>query len=158
VHVVTPLVIAEDRAVLVDRGWLYSDDAATAHPERLPEPGVQRVVGIAEPLKGGRAGAALTVIRSDSASLLSARWLDRDSLAGRFPYALAEFSVRQLPAEGVPAQPLRTNPTPYDEMMHLSYAIQWFSFATILVVGSLILGLRRKRPADLVPPVPGRAT
>lgn len=158
VHVVTPLLIANDRAVLVDRGWLYSDDAATAHPERVPEPGPRSVVGIAEALIGGRGGSALAMIRSDSATLVSARWLDRDSLATRFPYRLAEFSVRQLPARGVPAQPLRTNPTPHDEMMHLSYAIQWFSFATILVVGSLILTLRRKRPTEVVPPFGEHAT
>ena len=29
---------------------------------------------------------------------------------------------------------------------HLSYAIQWFSFATILVVGSIVLARQRSQP------------
>lgn len=157
VSVVTPLVFAGGtHAVLVERGWLYSDDAARAHPERFPEPGARRVIGVAEALLAGRGGPPLMAVRSDSATLWSTRWLDYDSLAARLPYALAGFYVKQLPALDLPPMPVRREPVPYDEAMHMGYAMQWFLFATILSVGSLVLARTRRRRSDLmVPPPPG---
>ena len=156
VSVVTPLVFADGtHAVLVERGWLYSGDAARAHPERFPEPGARTVIGVAEPLMSGRGGPALMAVRSDSAALWSTRWLDRATLAARLPYALAGFYVKQLPGADVPPMPVRRDPLPYDEAMHLGYAVQWFLFATILSVGSLVLAWTRRRRSDaMVPPPP----
>ena len=155
VSVVTPLVFADGtHAVLIERGWLHSDDAARAHPERFPEPGARTVIGVAEPLSAGRGGPAPMAVSSDSAELWSGRWLDRDSLAARLPYTLATFYVKQLPGPDLPPMPVRREPLAYDEAMHLGYAIQWFLFAIILSVGSLALAWTRRRPAgpDIPPP------
>jgi surfeit locus 1 family protein len=156
VHVVTPLVVGA-HAVLVDRGWLPADDAATARPQRYLEPGEREVVGIAEAIAHGAGGLASRVIEADSVRLISARRLDFDSLSAAFPYALAGFAVRQLPGPGVPAEPVRTPPKHFDETMHVSYAVQWFLFATILVVGSIALAWSRRggRGAP-IPDVPER--
>jgi len=147
VEVVTPLLVSPDEAILVDRGWLYSGDAASARPEEYPEPGEHTIVGIAQPLVRGRPGVALRQLDGVSLALWSARWLDPDSLAPRFPYRLASFSIRQLPGPDVPERPTRSVPTAYNEAMHLSYAIQWFLFALILLGGSSLLALRRGRAA-----------
>ncbi len=159
VHVVTPLVLADSAtAVLVDRGWLYAGDAATARPQEHPEPGERTVLGLAQALARGVGDRSPVSLEADTVTLWSARRLDLDSLAARFPYALAPYVLRQLPGAGVPAIPAREAPLPYDEMRHLSYAVQWFLFATILVVGSLILTRRRRPRADDdldIPPVPG---
>ena len=48
--------------------------------------------------------------------------------------------------------PVRRVPAPYDEAMHLGYAIQWFVFATILSVGSLVLVWSRRRRAGAEAP------
>jgi surfeit locus 1 family protein len=146
VEVVTPLLIGPREAILVDRGWLYAGDAATAAPQDYPEPGEHTVVGIAQPLIRGRKGVALRQIEGVSLALWSMRWLDPDSLATRLPYRLASFSIRQLPGPDVPERPSRSVPTAYNEMMHLSYAIQWFLFAFILLGGSLLLAVRRRTP------------
>ncbi len=145
VHVVTPLVLAGGSAVLVDRGWLYAADAATARPQDLSEPGEREVTGLAEPLARGGRGGRLVRLAASGPTLWSGRVLDPDSLAPRFPYPLAGYVVRQLPGAGVPAQPLRLPPQPYDETMHVSYAIQWFLFAAILVGGSLAVARSRAR-------------
>jgi surfeit locus 1 family protein len=145
VHVVTPLLV-RGGAVLVDRGWLPAADAATARPQDFPEPGEREVVGIASgfPPRSGR--DFLRVLESDSVTVLSALRLDREALASRLPYVLTPFVVRQLPGPGVPERPVREPPHPHDETMHLSYAVQWFTFAAILLVGSAVVAWKR-RPA-----------
>ena len=156
VEVVTPLRLADGCAVLVDRGWLFAADAMTARPQDYPEPGERVVLGMAEAIPGGRGGWSPRTIEADSVTLLSARWLDRDSLAAHFPYALAPFVVRELPGPGVPAEPARTVPQPLDETMHISYTAQWFLFAAILLLGPFLVRRSRRRAArgesDLIIP------
>jgi surfeit locus 1 family protein len=156
VEVVTPLRVSDSLAVLVDRGWLYAPDAATARPDRYPEPGAVSVLGVADSLRHGAGGPPLRRLAPDSTVLLSARWLDQDSLAARFPYALAPYVLRQLPGPGVPANPVRRPPAPVDEMMHISYAVQWFLFAAILVGGSAAVAWSRRRRGRSVELVPRR--
>jgi len=146
VHVVTPLVTARDSvAVLVDRGWLPAADAATARPQELPVPGPREVVGIADTLAHRPGGEGARAIESDSVTVYSAVELDFDSLSIHFPDALARFYVRELPSPDAPAWPAREAPVQYEETMHLSYAIQWFAMATILVAGSAALARSRHR-------------
>jgi surfeit locus 1 family protein len=145
VLVVTPLLLQGESAVLVDRGWLPAPDAATARPQDFPEPGRLQVVGAVEALGRGRGGPPLRMREQDGVTLLSARWLDHDTLAARLPYALAPYVVHQLPGPGVPPRPARAEPRPRDEAMHLGYAIQWFSFAAILLGGAVALSRKRRR-------------
>ncbi|HEY3216596.1 MAG TPA: SURF1 family protein [Candidatus Eisenbacteria bacterium] len=146
IEVVTPLKLdGGQAAVLVNRGWLYSADAATARPQEYPEPGDLRIRGLAEPLPRGLGGPAVRVLERDSVTLYSARWLDRDTLARLMPYPIAPYVLRQTPGPGVPSQPVRRLPRPANEAMHLSYAVQWFVFAVILVVGSCALAWSRGR-------------
>ncbi len=147
VEVVTPLVLAGDSvAVLVNRGWLYAPDAVHARPQEFREPGPRAVRGIARAM--GRRGAGLpyfTLESDTSHALWSARSLDPDTLAVRFPYALARWFLLELPGKGVPEKPLRSPPRPLDEMMNLGYAIQWFVFAAILLIGSLAFAWSKRR-------------
>lgn len=151
VEVVTPLrPEGGGPAVLVNRGWLYAGDAATALPQQYPEPGVHELVGLAQALApAGRWGALRAVLR-DSIELWSARTLDPDSVARQLPYPIAPYMVRALPAPGAPATPARSVPPELNEMMHLSYAVQWFLFAAIAVVGPLafVWSRRRRRGPD----------
>jgi surfeit locus 1 family protein len=150
VEVVTPLVVADGAAaILVDRGWLYAADWITARPEDCPEPGLLRVVGLAVELPRApamRPGVpALRALRSDSIAVWSARGLEPDSLAPRFPYRLAGWMLRELPGPGVPGRPLRSPSRPLDEWTHVSYAAQWFLFAALALAGPLVLARTRRR-------------
>ena len=152
VEVATPLVLpAGGGAVLVNRGWLPSPDAARARPQDAPEPGERTVRGLVEELRRGAGGPPVRMLERDSVTVWSARWLDADSLVGRIPYAVAGYALRELPGPGVSERPHRSPPRPYDEMMHVSYAAQWFLFAAILVGGSAVLAWSRRRrggPSD----------
>jgi surfeit locus 1 family protein len=156
VEVVTPLVLAGGRhAVLVDRGWLYAADGATARPQDCPEPGPRTVAGLPVALtpaaaRGQAAArASMRVLTTDSLTVWSARGLDPDTLARHLPYALLPWMLRELPGAGVPARPLRAPPRPLDEWTHVSYAVQWFLFGSILLGGSAVLTRSRRRRGTL---------
>src|SRR5689334_7212763 len=106
VDVVTPLVHDEASsggpggqgalAVLVDRGWIPSIDAATAKPEQYPAPGMHRVVGLSEPLprRTGRPPGAYTRVEIDSLAVWSVTALDADSVAAHLPYPVRPYVLR----------------------------------------------------------------
>ncbi len=151
VHVITPLRRADGGpAVLVDRGFLPADDAASADPAPFDEPGERAVVGLVAPFER-RVGDALWAPAAHSTAerrLWSARWLVADSLAAALPYAVAPFVLRELPADGVPAQPVRVGARFANTSTHLGYAGQWFFFGLIALVGPFILARARRRRAD----------
>jgi surfeit locus 1 family protein len=155
VEVVTPLRTEGGTVVLVNRGWLPAPDGATASPQDFPEPGPKEVLGEAEPLSRGH-GFGMRAIAAGPVVLYSTRGLDPDTLAARLPYRLAPLVVRQSPGPGVPDRPARAVSRPLDESRHLGYAIQWFSFAAILVAGSAALIWTRRRPGRGAAPGPRR--
>jgi surfeit locus 1 family protein len=147
VHAVTPLRTGGGRVVLVDRGWLFAADGSNATPRLGADTSERVVIGIAEAVARRGKSPAWRARSTDSLALWTAVRLDPDSLAARFPYALASIVIRELPGPGVPDEPRRSMPAALDTTMHLSYAVQWFLFATILLGGSLLLSVRRRREA-----------
>jgi surfeit locus 1 family protein len=145
VHLVSPLVLADGRVVMVNRGWTPSPDGTTADVRPLRTDGPVRVVGAllpitSEPDRGlpipGRSGADSTWRRVDLATARE-----------RSPGPLIPMVLQQLPVPGTDAgAPPLAEPLPsLSEGNHLSYAVQWFSFATIGIVGLLILLTRRRK-------------
>jgi surfeit locus 1 family protein len=145
VHVVTPFVAAGGGpVVLVDRGWLPAPDAVTARPQQHPTADTV-VTGFADTL--GRVGIAgsMRLLPAAGAMLWSAERLDRDTVATRLPYAVAAFTVTELPSPAAAASlPLREPAPRHDEAMHLGYAIQWFAFAIIVLGGPAALAWSRR--------------
>jgi surfeit locus 1 family protein len=133
VHVLTPLRLADGVGVLVDRGWTYSADGMTVDLAALREPDSTVVDGMF-----GVAGGRFRV--------------GPDTL--RVGYPLLPVVLSRTSAAPAMPQALRTVPPPtLDEGPHLSYAIQWFSFATIALVGGALLAKRDvERARRRVPP------
>jgi len=152
VEVVTPLRLdGSPTAILVNRGWLPADDAATARPQDHPEPGVRTVRGVVEGIRHGAGGPSPRALAGDSVALWSLRSLDADSIARRLPYPVAGYVVREAPGQGVPARPRRSARRPHDEMTHLGYAIQWFLISIVIVGGTAALAWSRRRRAGPLP-------
>ncbi len=129
VDLVTPLRLADGTSVLVDRGWAPSPDAYHIVALLYREADTADVTGLALAAPRGHGDV-------DPARL-------RDSL----PYPLLPFVVQLLPSPTAagssavlpPAAPRRWPAPELDDGPHLSYAIQWFSFALIIVIGSIAL-------------------
>ena len=142
VELISPLVLGDGRsAVLVNRGFLPSPDAATVETDSLQEPGEVRVEGIALPLASG-GGAPL-----ERGGRTTWARLDLAALRARLPYSLAPVYLSQLPDTTLPRFPRRLDPLPLDDGPHLSYAIQWFAFALMAIVfGGVVLKQKGREP------------
>lgn len=162
VNILTPVRLADrDTAVVVNRGWVYSPDGATIDLARWREPveagGTAYVSWL--PVLGTqpRGQSVAGESRATSSSRRVSR-TDRDEIARLMPYPIAPYQLILLDAGaideagaaygGAGAGPLGTGevidrtrpvriPLPaLDGGPHQSYAVQWFAFAAIALVGT----------------------
>ena len=119
VALITPLRLADGSKVLVDRGWAPSPDAFHVDHAIYRESDTMTVEGIAFAPPRGRGDV---------------------NTAGFLPYILE----METPLPGARGLPRRWPAPVLDNGPHLSYAIQWFSFAVITLVGTA--ALLRRRP------------
>ena len=124
VAILTPLRLTDGRAVFVDRGWAPSADGLHVALEPLRDGDSVDVTGLGVVMPRGHGDA-------DPARLV-------DSL----PYPLLPFGMQLVPGQG--GSVLRRWPAPVlDDGPHRGYALQWFSFALIALIGTAVL-LRRR--------------
>jgi cytochrome oxidase assembly protein ShyY1 len=151
VHLVTPLVLADGSALLVDRGWVGADDARLMDPARLREPGTRTVVGLLESLPRGVRGPAWTALDTAGTRVWSTHALAIDSAQARLGAHLLPVLLHALPEPGRGGEPVRRDPRPADPMMHFWYAVQWFALSAGALVGGALLARRVAAP----PAAPG---
>ncbi|HEX7247349.1 MAG TPA: SURF1 family protein [Actinomycetota bacterium] len=135
-HVLTPLVLADGRAIIVDRGWVPFEMDEPPVAEAAPPDGDVDVSGTLQAAQPGGAGSIDP--RADRVTTM--RSVDVDAIARDTPYDLVPWFLQlrdQSPASG--ALPVPEPPAEVTEGPHLSYALQWFAFAAIAAGGYVIL-------------------
>lgn len=121
VHIVTPMRLADGSIVFVNRGWVYSPDARTVDLTSWHE---------------GEAGDVVGYIDEVPPSI-------RGTVTAPYVVALADTVVAPTVE---PSRPARLPPPAFrDEGPHLNYAVQWFSFAAIALIGTPLVVRRQRR-------------
>ena len=141
VELVTPMrVPGTDTVVLVNRGWVYSPNAGTVDRARWRErEDSATVTGYVELYApDAPAAAAATDPRI-------VRRLSRLEASSRIAAPLAPYYLVAT-GDTASSRPVRREMPALDEGSHRGYAIQWFSFAAIAIVGALAV-IRRERRA-----------
>jgi surfeit locus 1 family protein len=138
VNILTPIRRnGNDSAVLVNRGWVYSPDGIEVDPAKWREGDTLDANGFVETFPTAGAFDAPNPARPRSM-----RRLHRSDLTKLFPYPIANYYVVLTDSALTPNAPPRVEPAALDEGPHQNYAIQWFSFAAISIIG-LVIFLRR---------------
>jgi surfeit locus 1 family protein len=125
-------------AVLVNRGWVYSPDAASVDLGKWDESPHASVTGYIEDFVHGGRGVARLPSHPNAWSRL-----DASELRAAFPFPIAPYYLVQLDtmaeyrtAHELPTTtPVRLVLPAMDDGPHLNYAIQWFTFAAVALVG-----------------------
>lgn len=154
VHVIVPLRItgaAADAAILVDRGWIpYELAGAEQRVQFQDAAGQVEVRGILRrsQVRSSSASPADPPLAAGRPRLDAWHRIDIPRIQEQVPYPLAAVFMEEEPAA---AGSSRRFPRPLPEIelsegSHLFYAIQWLSFAVILLVGYVVLWLQRNRP------------
>jgi surfeit locus 1 family protein len=137
-HIITPLLF-DGGAVLVDRGWIPADGNSTPNDWRkYDEAGPLNIsgqirIGQAQPIIGGVADPQLA---PDQTRLDAWNNLNLERIAQQIPYPILTVYVQPNTEDANSAPPIASQPiVELTEGSHFGYALQWFSFATILFVG-----------------------
>ena len=143
-HVVTPLLLNDGSAVLVNRGWVPLDLDTPPVSPALPSVGPVEVTGT---VRESQSAPALGPRDPSEGKLERFYWIDIPRLQQQSSYPLTPISLElvvQVPAQSgrlpipVPARTLT-------EGSHLAYAVQWFAFALIGLGGYGALLHRNRR-------------
>jgi surfeit locus 1 family protein len=142
VELLTPVRFpGRDTAVIVNRGWVYSPDAATVDLDRWHDRDSVFIGYVDEmPRTGGGRLAGRPRVQIP---------LTLSAIAETLPYPVAPFYVVVV-SDSTPAQdrPARVGFPALDEGPHLSYAIQWFAFALIALGGAAAVVVRSRRGVE----------
>ena len=149
VHVLTPLRLAEGHtAVLVDRGWIPYDQSAQEARVAYQLPiGEVEVMGLAR-LTQVRASPLLPAdppLGPDVPRLDGWYWVNLQQIQAQLPYALLPIFIELDEAPDKTHLPLAGYEVDLTDGPHLSYAVQWFAFATIAVAGPLVYWRQQRR-------------
>ena len=141
-HVITPLLGEGGTALLVNRGWVPLDADEVPVTAAPPPEGTVTVTGWIRPTQ---ARGTLGPSDPDDGRLVTMSRVDIDRIQQQVPYELEPVYMSLLDdLDG--DLPLTAPPPSFaDEGPHLAYAIQWFSFALIGLVGYFFLIRRAAR-------------
>ena len=151
VNILTPIHVAgRDTAVIVDRGWVYAPDGETVDLAKWHDRD-SVFSGYVEEFPSVTGGMS-----ADHPGVIT--HLGYAAVRGALPFPVSPVYVVMLGDSVIaPDRLARLTPPPLDEGPHLNYAIQWFAFAAIALVGAGVV-IRQRGETKVEPiPLPGDA-
>lgn len=147
-HLLVPMKIVDsERAVLVNRGWIFQGERRTQLPEIDIPQGVQKIQGV---VRMPREQGFRLEQQADAPLRL---YIDLPQIGQQAGVELLPFVVRQQGAgnEGLIREWRSERPAQGPDA-HYGYALQWFSFALLGVGGWIALVLQQRRSGALSKP------
>ena len=147
-HVVTPLLIDGEQAVLINRGFVpFEANVGGPLPEAVPATGLVTVQGI---VRLSQTASSFGPSDPDKGILREMARIDIARIAKQTPNRLVPAYLELQSETPTPAQPLSViEQTKQESGTNLSYAMQWFIFTAIgLITWPLIIrreAAKRKR-------------
>jgi surfeit locus 1 family protein len=139
-HVITPLVGDDGKAVLVNRGWVPLLMDSPPVDQAAPPPGTVELEGWVHltetrpPLGAEEPVGEVDVFNR----------VDVARIASQLPYEVAPVYLVSTEEESQEELPILVDVPDFDdEGPHLAYAVQWFGFAIVGVVGFFFLARRK---------------
>ncbi len=138
-YLLTPLVLQDNQAVLVMRGWIPFELNTPPIKEAMPPEGEVEISGMIELERKPTPG--LFRPKDPPGKLGITAYIDTERLEEQMPYDLLPFYIsleKQIPEQTLDLP----KPVPRLELSngpHLGYAIQWFSFTVIGIAGYVLL-------------------
>jgi surfeit locus 1 family protein len=152
-QVLTPLRLSDGTAIVVDRGWIPIDQDVPVTGEAAAPTRSVTVTGVLFPpdaISSEPPPASERVTK-----------VDLGQIGAALPYPiLPVYLLLQTQAPPQPGALPEPPPLPsLDNGPHLSYAVQWFSFAAIALIGYVVLLRRDRRDAvTAIAAAPGEET
>ena len=137
----TPLQFSDGEAVLVDRGWIPADGNSTpADWRKYDQPGQAAISGII------RLGQTQPTLGSDTDPMLTPNqtrldfwvYVNMDRIRQQTPYPILPVYVELNPNPSITNPPIPIQQETLDLSSgsnNLNYAIQWFSFSILFIIG-----------------------
>jgi len=149
IGLIAPLLLEDGRAVLVARGWIPQSDAAPDIWPQYNEPDGESVVAIIQESQLMPFDKPVPVPETPQEEWF---YINIEAIQPQMPYELLPFFLLQLPEEGRTFEtlPYREEPIQLTEGSHLSYALQWFTFALILGFGYIQFVRLQDRRAERI--------
>ncbi len=149
-HLLTPLRLVSGDVVLVDRGWVpYSD---TPQQARLayPQPGQVQIDGVARKSEAGLGGPTDPPFSAERPRIDAWFQVNVERIGQQNGEKMLPIFVELQPGPTPSsAPPFAQATTDLGDGPHLGYALQWYGFGVILVVGYIVMIIRgdRRKPA-----------
>ena len=156
VHLLTPVRPLDgqwgDTALLVIRGFVFAADGRTFDRAKARDADTLEFDALVTAFPASRPGAVTM-----PSNARAVRLLDRDTLAVLTGHPLAPFVLLALGDTAIVdiTKPARVPPPSFSEGPHQSYALQWFGFALVFVVGfAAFVWAPGRRDEDTAPAEP----
>ena len=147
-HLLTPLMLNDHLAILVDRGWIPAEgNDSPAGWQRYDAPGEVSLRGMLRltELKPAFGGVADPTLEPGQARLDLWNNVNLERIGAQLPYKLLDAYLQPVHDLGDTTPPIPFQPEiEISEGPHLGYAGQWFIFAALLFFGYPLFYLRKQ--------------